>query len=193
MKQILKVPKKLKINGLAMLVILTFCFVAAPRAHAVIPDNGGSSGNESSALPVNDTAAKQDAAGAGTTKLPADDTAAKQKAAAESSARGGQAQTTPVGTDGTVGNDCADKDVKKCLENDKFIGILKTIVKFLSAGVGILVILSIIVGGIRYTVAGDDAAAVTAAKKQIYNAIFALVVFALTFSFLQWLIPGGIL
>jgi hypothetical protein len=178
-------------------LVLTACglFLSPVVLAAPTPKTDGINGSSSTTSPCDDPARGVKCAPDGTTALPIDDTTAKEKAAAASDSRGGEAvaPVKPVTDDGTIGDDCADKDVKKCLENDKFIGILKTIVKFLSAGVGILVILAIIFGGIRYTIAGDDAAAVTAAKKQIYNAIFALVVFALTFSFLQWLIPGGII
>ena len=64
-------------------------------------------------------------------------------------------------------------------------------ITFLAAGVGVVVIIMIIVGGIRYSAAGGDASKVAAAKTQIFNALLALVAFIFLFAFLQWLVPGG--
>ena len=110
-----------------------------------------------------------------------------------SSSSSSDAKAVSKASDGSLGNDCADKNVNKCLKDDAFVGKLREIVKFLSAGVGVVVVLMLIIAGIRYSAAGSDTSAVAAAKKQIYNAIFALIAFALTWSFLQWLVPGGIL
>jgi hypothetical protein len=76
--------------------------------------------------------------------------------------------------------------------NNPLVKALQDIVNFLSAGVGIVVVAMIIVGGIQYSIAGDNQTKVADAKKRIYNAIIALVVFFFIFSFLQWLIPGGL-
>ncbi len=69
---------------------------------------------------------------------------------------------------------------------------LQAIVNALAAGVGIVVVGSIIVGGIQYSVAGDQPGKLEEAKKRIANALFALVAFFLTWAFLEWLIPGGV-
>lgn len=78
------------------------------------------------------------------------------------------------------------------LKENPIVKQLNNIVKFLSAGVAIVVIGMIIVGGIQYAIAGDNPTAVSAAKKRITDALLAFVVFLFTFAFLQWLIPGGI-
>jgi hypothetical protein len=59
-------------------------------------------------------------------------------------------------------------------------------------GVGVVVVGVIILGGIQYTMAGDNPQAVTAAKQRIINGLIALAAFLLMFAFLEWLIPGGI-
>lgn len=66
-------------------------------------------------------------------------------------------------------------------------------VKFLSAGVGIIVVMMIVVGGIQYASAGGDPGKVAAAKSRIYNAIYALLAYLVLFAFLQWVVPGGII
>ena len=65
-------------------------------------------------------------------------------------------------------------------------------VNFLSAFVGIVVVGSIILGGIQYAMAGDNPQAVSAAKQRIMNGLIALVAFMFTYAFLQWLVPGGV-
>lgn len=69
---------------------------------------------------------------------------------------------------------------------------LNQIVDFLSVGVGVVIVGVIILGGIQYTMAGDNPNAVTAAKQRIINGLIALATFLLLSAFLQWLIPGGI-
>lgn len=82
--------------------------------------------------------------------------------------------------------------LERCLEKSELVVLIQKIVNFLSAGVGVVVVGAIIVGGIQYIAAGNNASAVSAAKQRIYNALIALAAFILTFAFLQWLIPGGV-
>lgn len=74
-------------------------------------------------------------------------------------------------------------------------GIIKYIVditNLLSALVGVVVVISIVLAGIQYSTSGTDPSAVSKAKKRITNAIIALLLYIFMFSFLQWLVPGGI-
>ena len=82
--------------------------------------------------------------------------------------------------------------LKKCVQNNKIVTDLQDIVNALSAGVGIIVVAMIIVGGIQYSMAGANPQAITAAKQRITNALIALFAYIFIFAFLQWLIPGGI-
>ena len=96
-----------------------------------------------------------------------------------------------------VGNGCANDaqtaaGQDKCLANNPVITYLKLAINTLSAGVGVIVIAMIILGGIQYSVARDNSTAVSAAKKRITNAIIAMILYMLIFAFLQWLIPGGV-
>ncbi len=81
----------------------------------------------------------------------------------------------------------------ECLAANPLVKMLNNIVSFVSAGVGVIVVIMVIIGGIQYVTAGNNPQAVAAAKKRIYNALIALVAFLLIFSFMNWLIPGGIL
>lgn len=78
------------------------------------------------------------------------------------------------------------------LSKNPIVKDINTIVKFLSGLVAVVITGALILGGIQYSLAGDKAEAVAAAKKRIINALIALIVFILIFTFLQWLIPGGI-
>jgi hypothetical protein len=70
---------------------------------------------------------------------------------------------------------------------------VNTFINLLSVGVGIVAIIMIIVGGIRYAAAGGDPQAVAKAKNHIRNALLALLGYLFLFAFLQWIVPGGIL
>ena len=66
-------------------------------------------------------------------------------------------------------------------------------INFLSALVAVAVTISIIIGGIQYGSSGGDPSKVTAAKTRIRNSIIALVAFLFLYSFLNFLLPGGLL
>lgn len=85
-----------------------------------------------------------------------------------------------------------DKEISEKLSKNPIVKDLNTIVNFLSAGVGIIVVIVIIIGGIQYAMAGDNAQAVSAAKQRIINGLIAILAFLFMFAFLQWLIPGGV-
>jgi hypothetical protein len=70
---------------------------------------------------------------------------------------------------------------------------LKLFVNVLTGLVGVAVVGSVIFGGIQYSMSAGDAQKVAAARRRISNALLALLVFALTYGFLQWIIPGGVL
>jgi hypothetical protein len=88
--------------------------------------------------------------------------------------------------------DSTQTGLQKCLVGNPIVKDLNIIVDFLSIGVGIVVIGSIILGGIQYAMAGDSPEAVNKAKQRITNASIALLAYMFVFEFLQWLIPGGI-
>ena len=69
---------------------------------------------------------------------------------------------------------------------------IEPITNFLAAGVGIIVVIMVVVGGIQYSTSAGNPQAAQAAKGRIINALIALVVFAFMYALLQWLIPGGI-
>ncbi len=93
----------------------------------------------------------------------------------------------------TVDQNCSADSVngngsKNC---DLFKG-LNIIANVLAAGVAVVVVVMVIIGGIQYSTSGGDPGKVAAAKSRIFNAVLALVAFFFLYAFLQWIVPGGI-
>ena len=65
-------------------------------------------------------------------------------------------------------------------------------IRIMTAGVAILAIGGLIYGGVLYTSAGPNQGQIARAKDVIRNVIIGIIAFALMFSLLQWLIPGGV-
>lgn len=105
---------------------------------------------------------------------------------------GGGSTNTPSNT--TFGNDCtaSNNNLEACVHKNPLVNRLREIINFLAAGVGVVVVFGIIVGGIQYITAGDNPTKVQAARQRILNAILALIAFGLAYAFLQYLIPGGL-
>lgn len=91
-----------------------------------------------------------------------------------------------------LGNDCNGKTADTCLKKNPIVVRLNSILKVLSALVGIVIVGVIIVGGIQYSLAGDNSNATGAAKQRIMNGFIALAAFLFAFALLNWLIPGGL-
>lgn len=70
---------------------------------------------------------------------------------------------------------------------------LFAIIRFLSAGVGLVVIASIIFGGIQYTASRGDPQATAKAIERIRSSVIALIIFIFGFAILGYLIPAGVL
>ena len=131
--------------------------------------------------------------------LPASADAASQTSKTPADCASGKIQDNPKAVDDKdapakiclpLGNDCS-KKIGICSDNP-IIRNLNTIVNVLSGLVGVVVVGTIILGGIQYAMAGDKAEAVSAAKQRIINGLIALLAFLFIFAFLQWLVPGGV-
>ena len=90
-------------------------------------------------------------------------------------------------------------DFKKCNEatnkdpeDNCVMKYINMAITFLSAGVGLVVIIMIIIGGIQYTSSSGDPQKVGAAKQKIFNAVLALVAWVLLLGFLNYLVAGGL-
>jgi hypothetical protein len=85
------------------------------------------------------------------------------------------------------------KVLGNCLSANPIIKDINLLIDFLSAGAGIVIVGSIIFGGIQYAWAGNNPNEISSAKNRIRNALIALAAFFFIFAFLQWLVPGGLL
>jgi hypothetical protein len=65
------------------------------------------------------------------------------------------------------------------------------VIRFLSAGVGLVIIASLIVAGIQYSASRGDPQATAQAVKRIRSAVTALIIFIFGYAILNYLIPAG--
>lgn len=70
--------------------------------------------------------------------------------------------------------------------------LLFSIIRFLSYGVGIAVVIAIIASGIQYTTSEGNPEATQQAKNRIQMSIISLIIYVFIFSISQFLIPGGL-
>ncbi len=75
---------------------------------------------------------------------------------------------------------------------DGIFCILNIALQILTYGVGIVGTLGIVISGIMYLTARDNEQQMTKAKSRIINIIIGLVIYAMMWGLLQWLLPGGI-
>lgn len=67
------------------------------------------------------------------------------------------------------------------------------VIRVLSAGVGLVVVGSIVVGGIQYSASRGDPQATAMAINRIRSSVFALLIYIFGFALLNYVIPGAIL
>lgn len=91
--------------------------------------------------------------------------------------------TSIIGCDQSGGNG---------VENSGLWGILLLVINILTASIGVAAVGGIVYGSILYTSAGGDAANVKKAKEIIVNVVIGLVAYAVMYSFLNYIIPGGL-
>lgn len=78
------------------------------------------------------------------------------------------------------------------IENTGIWGILLLAINILTAGIGIAAVGGIVYGSILYASAGGSPEGVKKAKSIILNVVIGLVAYALMYSFLNFIIPGGL-
>lgn len=89
---------------------------------------------------------------------------------------------------GCKGNNCKTTQPGGC---SALTDAVFAIIRFLSIGVGLVVVASMIWAGIQYATSRDDPAAVGKAKERILNNIIALLVYIFSYAILNYLIPKG--
>ncbi len=120
-----------------------------------------------------------------------------------------KASTTVAAPPGTIGShqcgNLSDKDenVKTkinfgCLGTKAPAGtgpiedIFFAIIRFLSNGVGIMMVIALIAAGIQYTTSEGNAEQTMKSKRRIQMIVLSLFIYLFTYAILQFLIPGGI-
>lgn len=95
----------------------------------------------------------------------------------------GGVNTSVVSCDASGGNDIAGSGLW---------AILLIAINILTAGVGVAAVAGIIYGSIMYATASGNPEQVKKAIEIIRNTVIGLVMYALMYAFLNYLIPGGI-
>lgn len=85
-----------------------------------------------------------------------------------------------------LGNGCSCDDGT----GSSVMDILDLVVNILSACVGILGVIGIVVVGIQYLTAGGSEEKVKKSKRRMFEIIIGLVVYAILFAGLKWLLPS---
>lgn len=78
------------------------------------------------------------------------------------------------------------------IENNAIWALLLMVVNIMTAGIGVLAVAGIVYGSILYTTAEDKADQVKKATDIITNVVIGLIMFALMWTGLNFLIPGGV-
>ena len=71
------------------------------------------------------------------------------------------------------------------------IDVLFAIIRFITDGVGLVIIASLIFAGIQYTVSRGDPRALKKATMRIHSSATALILFILAYAILNYIIPNG--
>jgi len=77
-------------------------------------------------------------------------------------------------------------------ELNPVLDMLFALLRFVSAGVGLVVIGSIIWAGIQYSTSRGNPQSTEAAIKRVTNAVIALLIYIFSFAILNFLVPGGL-
>ena len=89
------------------------------------------------------------------------------------------------------GNNCVDKGTT--VENNVIFVWLSSIIKFLTVGVGIAATGGVVFGGFLYLTAQGNASKTQKGIATIINALIGILMYALAFAIINFLVPGGIL
>ena len=107
---------------------------------------------------------------------------------------GGTTSDTPSGTTTTSRTSDAVKTSINfgCTgKGNPITDLIFAVIRFLSAGVGLVIIASVIVGGIQYIVSGGDPSATQKAVNRLVTSLVALLIFIFAYAILNYIIPGG--
>lgn len=80
----------------------------------------------------------------------------------------------------------------QCSGDNAILSVAATVLNWLAVGVAAAVLIGIVYGAIIYATATGDESKAKHGIEIIRNAVIALIMYALMWSFLQFLIPGGL-
>jgi hypothetical protein len=84
-------------------------------------------------------------------------------------------------------------DAQKILGSSPLVQTyINPLIKTLTAVIGIVVAIALVISGIQYSAAGGDPSKVGEAKKRIMSVIVALLAYLFLAGFMNWLVPGGL-
>lgn len=89
------------------------------------------------------------------------------------------------------GSNCIDKG--SSVDNNVIIVWLSSIIKFLTVGVGVAATGGVVYGGFLYLTSGGKPAQTQKGVTTIINALIGVVLYALAFAIINYLVPGGVL
>lgn len=77
-------------------------------------------------------------------------------------------------------------------DGSAIFSVLNVVLTVLTYGIGIAGTIGIVIVGIQYMTAKDNAGQMAAAKTRLIAIVVGLAAYAVMWAFLQWLLPGGI-
>ena len=89
------------------------------------------------------------------------------------------------------GVNCVDKGTT--IENNVIVVWMSNIIKFLTVGIGLAATGGIVYGGFLYLTAQGNAGKAQKGVATIMNALIAILLYALMFAIINFIIPGGVL
>ena len=90
-----------------------------------------------------------------------------------------------------VDGKCAD-GLTPSVEQSGIWKLLLLVINIMTAGVGVLAIGGVAYGSFKYTTSAGNSEKAKEARAIIFNVIYGLIAYALMFSFLNYIIPGGL-
>ena len=103
-----------------------------------------------------------------------------------------QCVTVGVGLGATSGVNSGQQVCGDPATGGVIVTYLTAVLKFLSIGIGVVILLMLIIAGIQYITSAGDPGQIKKAKDRIISAITALILFLIGNGLLNYLIPGGI-
>lgn len=94
---------------------------------------------------------------------------------------------------GCYGDSCTSSNNQGycAMPHNGIVDLVFAIVRFLSDGVGLVVILSVIIGGIQYITSKGDPNATQGAIKRLTSAVTALLIYIFAYAILNYVVPGA--